>query len=94
MDVEPHVDVTPLLQSNPNSKLVLGTEAVMDWPSLREKMKELAQDCAVAAAAADEEEEDPYSTSYDQAQPSSLLAEVCTNCSLPIERLSLADLMG
>jgi len=95
MDVEPHVDVTPLLQSNPNSKLVLGTEAVMDWPSLREKMKELAQDCAVAAAAADdEEEEDPYSTSHDKAQPSSLLAEVCTNCSLPIERLSLADLMG
>jgi mannosyltransferase OCH1-like enzyme len=99
MDVDPHVDVTPLLQSNPNSKLVLGTEAVMDWPSLREKMKDLAQDCARVRAIApvvageEEEEEDPYSTSY-QSQSSSLLAEVCTNCSLPIQRLSLGDLMG
>ena len=94
MDVDPHVDVTPLLQANPKSKLVLGTEAVMNWPSLKERMRDFGLECASALAEAEGNPTSSSSSSSPSSSSSSLLLEVCQNCSVPIERLSLGDLMG
>lgn len=75
MDVEPKVDLSPLLSNHSESRLVLGVEANMDWPALAEQMRRMKEDCA-------------------QADPESLLARVCANCSAAIENESLAQLMG